>query len=129
MSTPLAKTCTIIATVSALSLMSACEFRFNDKEQVASNVKITSEKRALSGFDAISNSTPFDLIVTVEGEPSVEVVGAEKLVSQVETVVEGKNLIVRYKQSGKLHLSWQHKPLTVNISMPNLRAVNNSGSG
>jgi hypothetical protein len=119
-------TCTVMSVLAALA---GCEINTDNKNVIKASEKIASEKRNVAMFDAVSNTTPFDLQITAEGNAGVEVVGADNLIAEVETVVEGTTLIVRNKQNKGLHFSWKHTPLTIKISLPELLRVTNAGSG
>ena len=118
----------LISSLAAVIALSACEVRI-DGDELKGSGKITTEVRTVTAFDTISNTTPFDVVVTVEGAASVSVVGDDNLLAEVETVVEGNTLVLRNKRNGRLHISWNHTPLTIKVTLPILNKLSNTGSG
>jgi len=108
--------------------VSGCEISIND-DSIKGSGKIISENRQASSFDAIHNSSPFNVLLIVDGKNSVEVEGDDNFVKEVETAVEDGTLVIRNKRRGSFHFSWGHTPTTVKIHVAALKKITNSGSG
>ncbi|CAN5785898.1 hypothetical protein BH11PSE12_BH11PSE12_22110 [soil metagenome] len=108
--------------------LSGCDLRINQHELKGSG-KFASEMRTVGPFDAISNTTSFDLEVNAEGSATVEITGDDNLLAEVETVVEGSTLVIRNKNPGGIRSSWTRSPLTVKIHAPQISHISNTGSG
>ena len=116
-----------VASTMLLSL-SACEISIND-DSIKGSGNIITEKREAASFDSISNHSPFDIELVVDGKTSVAVEGDDNFVKEVETIVEGNTLVIRNKKKGRFHFAWKNSPTTVKISTAALVKVLNSGSG
>lgn len=113
-----------------LLTLAACEVHVSGDE-VKGSGKLAVEKREVGAFSAIEMSGSFDLIVTGEGGPSVEVSGDDNLVNQITTVVSGDTLVIgRKKHRGiQIGVGGSDFPLTVKVSAAKLVRLKNAGSG
>jgi len=118
----------LVASLIAAFALTACKVDI-DSDAIKGSGKIITQKREVTSFDGINNSSPFDIEVSEADALGVEVVGDDNLIAEVETIVQGNTLIIRSKRKAGLHLSMKHTPLTIKISMPVLHSLNNSGSG
>lgn len=113
-----------------LVALTGCEVHLEtgaDGKIVASGKTVT-EKRTVTPFTAIENDSFFQVVVTAGDKDDVEISGDEKLVPQVETVVENQRLIIRNK-SKTYSFSWKNNPGTINITAAHLQRLENAGSG
>ncbi len=99
-------------------------------EQVKGDGKIARETRALSGFDGISLSGPFELKVRQSNASRVELEADGNLLSYVETrVVEaskGKTLEIAVKRGYSVY---SRQALKIEVDLASLRAISIAGSG
>lgn len=85
-----------------------------------------SEARSVGEFDEIAVRGSIKLILSQGAERSVQVQADEKLLPQLETVVEGRRLKVGLSRGWR---SWGDGPVTVTVVAPQLKAVALAGSG
>lgn len=113
-----------------LATLSACEMHYEtgSGEKIIGSGKIITEQRPVSAFTTLENDSFFQVIVTAGDKDDIEISGDEKLVPQVETVVEGERLIIRNKNK-TYRFSWKTNPGTINITAAHLQSLENGGSG
>lgn len=90
------------------------------------NGDLRSEYRAASGFEKISSSGDFKVIVKPGDEYSIEVSAESNLLSYIETDVVGSTL--RIKTRG-VHSLVKNYPVEIFITTPVLKGLSLSGSG
>jgi hypothetical protein len=99
-------------------------------ERVNGDGKIARETRALSGFDGISLSGPFELKLRQSNTPRVELEADGNLLSYVETrIVEtskGKTLEIGVKRGYSVY---SRQALKIEVDLASLRAISIAGSG
>src|SRR5690606_20058613 len=84
------------------------------------------ETRNVSGFHAVANSGSIVVEVRLDNRESVRLEGDEAAIRQIETVVEGGTLKIRFKdQSGRTN--WGK--VTAHVSAKQLDGLTQSGSG
>lgn len=86
------------------------------------------EKRSIDSFESISLSIHADVHLRQADNTSLEIEGPESLLQEVETVVEGSTLKIRFKDRW---FRWKdsHKKLIVFLSSPEIKNLKISGSG
>jgi len=88
----------------------------------------SSESRQVSGFDAIASAGPFDVHVNINGTESLKIEASSDIIKEIETVVEGGKLEIKFKH----HNNWNHDhvgKIDVYITAKALSSLINSGSG
>jgi hypothetical protein len=86
------------------------------------------ETRQVSGFNAVASSGSFNVYIKIDGTESVKVDADASILHEIETVVEGHTLKIRFKD----HEGWRHnnfKKADVYVTAKSLNALTNSGSG
>ncbi|MBS1503873.1 MAG: DUF2807 domain-containing protein [Bacteroidetes bacterium] len=89
------------------------------------------QTRQVSGFHAIASGGSFDVHVRLDGNESVKVTAEAGIIDEIETVVEGGTLKIRFKD----HHRWyrddgeNHGKIEVDVEAKSLDALTNSGSG
>jgi hypothetical protein len=85
------------------------------------------QNRSVSGFNAITSSGSFNVYVKLDGNESVRVDADADIINEIETVVEGNTLKIRFKD----HFNWHHniRKADVYVEAKSLEALTNSGSG
>lgn len=87
---------------------------------------IRDETREVRGFHAISNSGSIVVEVRLDNTESVRLTGDDAAIRQIETVVEGGTLKIRFKRQSYRN-SWGK--VTAYVSAKRLDALTQSGSG
>lgn len=87
---------------------------------------VAGQERELSDFTAVSNTTSFEVRVTVADTFSVLVEAQENLLGIIETYVSGNSLIVKVKNGVCFN---DHVPTVVYVTMPVIEEIRNTGSG
>jgi hypothetical protein len=86
-----------------------------------------SQTRSVSGFSSIASAGPFNVYVKLDGNESVKVEADADIINDIETVVEGNTLKIRFKDREYRHHNI-HKA-EVYVEAKSLNALLNSGSG
>jgi hypothetical protein len=94
---------------------------------VSIKVSAQSQTRSVSGFNAIASAGPFNVYVKLDGNESVKVEADADIINDIETVVEGNTLKIRFKDREYRHHNI-HKA-EVYVEAKSLNALLNSGSG
>lgn len=123
------KKTTMILVSCAFMALTACEIDINDGDTIQGSGKIKTENRTASTFNAVENESPFNVLITATGDNAIEVEADENIIDQVVTLVENNTLIIRTKSRSKLRFSSRKTPVVINVKMPNLVKLHNSGSG
>jgi hypothetical protein len=84
------------------------------------------ERRVVGEFEAIAQEGSIDLIVRQTGKEGVEVSAEDRLLPQIETVVENRTLQVRFKRGEWVR---SHRNIRVTVDVIKLNAVTMAGSG
>lgn len=87
---------------------------------------VIKEVRELRDFTGVSNTGSFDVRVIRSDTFGVEVEAQENLIGLIETYVSGSHLIVKTRNGECISAP---VPVTVYVSMPEIREIGNSGSG
>ena len=87
----------------------------------------SSQTRPVSGFNSIANAGSFSVHVKITGAESLKITADASIIDEIETVVNGGNLEVRFKHPHEQH----HYPgrVDVYITAKSLNALVCSGSG
>lgn len=94
---------------------------------VAINASAQGQSRSVSGFNAIASAGPFNVHVKIDGRESVRVDADADVINDIETVVEGNTLKIRFKDREYRHHNI-HKA-EVYVEAKSLDELTNSGSG
>lgn len=94
--------------------------------QVAWSSSFRDETRDVSGFHAISNSGSIVVEVRLDNAESIQLKGDDAAIRQIETVVEGGTLKIRFQRQLQRD-SWGK--VTAYVSAKRLDALTQSGSG
>lgn len=113
----------------ALIALAGCEININDSDAIQSSGKTVTETRTVTHFDSVDNSSPFDVIVTATGEPSVVVEADANVINEVVTSIEDNTLVIRSKRKKNFHFSSRNTPVVIKVNTANLSKLINSGSG
>src|SRR6185503_14125245 len=70
---------------------------------VSIKVSAQSQTRSVSGFNAIASAGPFNVYVKLDGNESVKVEADADIINDIETVVEGNTLKIRFKDREYRH--------------------------
>ncbi len=84
------------------------------------------ETRNVSGFHAIANSGHIVVEVRLDGKESVRLAGDDAAIRQIETIVEGGTLKIRFKRQSQ-RSNWGK--VTAYVSAKRLDGLSQSGSG
>src|SRR5215469_3037618 len=85
------------------------------------------QSRSVSGFNAIASSGPFNVYIKLDGNESVKVDADADIINDIETVVEGGTLKIRFKDR-----EWHHRNVhkaDVYVEAKSLSELVSSGSG
>ena len=87
----------------------------------------SSQTRPVSGFNSVANAGSFSVHVKINGTESLKITADASIIDEIETVVNGGNLEVRFKHPHEQH----HYPgrVDVYITAKSLNALVCSGSG
>jgi hypothetical protein len=81
-------------------MLAGCDIQIDGKHisngKTINGGKAITEKRTLTAFTSIENRSFLDLVIT-SGQPELEITADEKLLPDIETVVENQRLIIRKK--------------------------------
>lgn len=107
-------------------VMSALPTSARASEWVVASGPLTSEKRAVSDFNALAVSGGMKVKLRQGTQESVEVKAEANLLPLLETVVEGKTLHIRWKKGSSIRT--KQSP-TIEVTAIQLQALSTSGSG
>lgn len=94
---------------------------------VAINASAQGQSRSVSGFHAVASAGPFNVHIKIDGRESVRVDADADVINDIETVVEGSTLKIRFKDRENRHHNI-HKA-EIYVEARSLDALTNSGSG
>src|ERR1700754_1047972 len=86
------------------------------------------ETRQVSGFDAAASAGSFNVYIKMGGTESVKVDADASIISEIETVVEGHTLKIRFKDREGRH-NHNYRKADVYVTAKSLNSLPNSGSG
>lgn len=96
----------------------------------ASEGHAASRSFAVSGFDRIQSSVPFDIRVHTGAAPSVRAVGPQQAIDGLSIDVQGGQLTIRNKARRWWGgWNWSRERATIEIAVPTLSAATLSGPG
>ena len=87
------------------------------------------QTRSVSGFNAIASGGPFDVHVKIDGTESLKINAPEKIINEIETVVEGETLHIKFKRRFNNWNGEDYGKIDIYISAKSLSALSNAGSG
>jgi Putative auto-transporter adhesin, head GIN domain len=111
----------VIFTILSIMSLSAAVMKVSAQESSVQN-------RQVSGFNAIASSGPFNVHIKLDGTESVKVDADSNIINDIETVVDGNTLKIRFKDRQFHHYNNVHKA-EIYVSAKSLNALTNSGSG
>ena len=116
--------------IAAQGSAQAWSWNWGSGERVAGNGDIATEARDVSGFDAVSLSGGFDVVIRQGSGSKVELKADRNLLPYIETRLAdgGKGRTLEIAPKRGYNLSFNGTP-TITIEMPALRAVSVAGSG
>ncbi|MFI5160058.1 MAG: head GIN domain-containing protein [Sphingobacteriales bacterium] len=85
------------------------------------------ESRQVSGFSSVASAGPFNVHIKMGGNESVKVDADADIINDIETVVEGNTLKIRFKDH-----EWRHRNIhkaEIYVEAKSLNELLNSGSG
>jgi hypothetical protein len=85
------------------------------------------ESRQVSGFNTVASSGPFNVHIKMDGNESVKVDADADIINDIETVVEGNILKIRFKDHENRHRNIQKAEIYVEAK--SLNSLLNAGSG
>lgn len=85
------------------------------------------ESRDVGSFDEISLGTHADLYLTIGSKTSVELVGDEDDIDEIETEVVNGSL--RIRNESRWGWNWSSDKVKIYITVPEIKAISVSGSG
>lgn len=85
------------------------------------------ESRQVSGFNSVASAGPFNVHIKMDGNESVKVDADADVINDIETVVEGNTLKIRFKDREYRHHNI-HKA-EVYVEAKSLNSLLNAGSG
>ncbi len=88
---------------------------------------IKNERRRLTGFDQIENSTEFDIVFKIADTTGLNIIADRNLIDNIVTDVSGQVLEIR-TNPGNACFSYSQRPV-IEVSSPDLKSVTISGSG
>ena len=98
-------------------------------ETIRGSGNVISESREVSGFDQISVCCGMQLILTQGETESLEIEADDNLLPEIESYVEGSQLIVRFKDDGGGINFRTTQTIRVRVSAREIRGVEVSGGG
>lgn len=120
----------LLAAAATLLITAACSVA-NGSDADRTSVRpsgITGQRSfAAEGFDRVSLSAPFDLVLTVGSNHSVRAEGDSGLIDHLDITVRDGNLRVAMKEGSYVY--GDAARVTIHVSAPALRAASVAGSG
>lgn len=110
---------TAIAALISMSMISSCE-------KIKGKGDITTEMRSTGTYNSVSLSMSATVYITQDSLYSLEISGQENVIRQIETKVEGNQLVIRVRHGVILG---NHEPVKVYLSVPDVNRLDISGSG
>jgi hypothetical protein len=89
------------------------------------------ESRPVAAFSKIELDVPYDVTVTAQGAPAVDLSGPRKLFANIDTTVVGDTLVVRSHQHAgfNFHFGKRAPQALIHITLPALSSLKAAGSG
>lgn len=89
----------------------------------------STQSRQVSGFTAVASGGPFNVHIKMDGMESVKVEADDNIVNEIETVVEGSTLKIRFKDRNWSNRYNHIHKAEIYVSAKALTGLVNSGSG
>jgi hypothetical protein len=89
----------------------------------------SAETRAVSGFNSIASSGPFDVHVNINGTESLKISASSKIINEIETVVEDGTLKIKFKHRDDWNHNDEYGQIDVYVTAKSLSSLANAGSG
>src|ERR1700757_5277772 len=86
------------------------------------------QTRSVSGFSAVASSGPFNVYIKLDGNESVKVDADADVINDIETVVEGHTLEIRFKDERENRHRNIHKA-DIYVEAKSLNELLGAGSG
>ena len=102
-------------------------FSCDDFNCIDGDGNIETERRRLSGFDGIENSTEFNVIYTRSDTSGISLLADHNILSAIVTEVSGNALLIR-TSPGSACFRYTVRPV-IEVSSPDLNSIFVSGSG
>lgn len=102
-------------------LVAGCHVRFGGTK--GSGKRIV-EKRTIGSFTSITTEGAYDIEVTLQKEPSLEIEGDDNIVPLIATAISNNVLHVSSRQGYSVD-----DPIRIKLSVPNLEGLSVSGAG
>lgn len=103
----------------------ALSITFSSCKKVVGTGPVISEDRTVSDFNSISLAMDATVNITQDSFYKVEVLAQNNVMDEILTNVSGSRLIIQHKNNVYI----KSRPVTINISMPDISGLNVSGSG
>jgi Putative auto-transporter adhesin, head GIN domain len=114
-----------ITTIVAAFILSLCIFSSCKKDTVFGSGPIETQERTVSSFTKVRTEGDIDVIISQNAIQKVVVSDYSNLINDIETIVVGDELFIRYRNNKNV----SNSKSKVTITMPLLNAVYTSGSG
>jgi hypothetical protein len=114
-----------IATIVVAFILSFFIFSSCKKDNVFGTGPIETQERTVSPFTKVRTESDIDVIISQSNIQKVVVSDYSNLINDIETIVVGNELFIRYRNNKNVLNSKSR----VTITMPSLNAVYTSGSG
>jgi hypothetical protein len=86
------------------------------------------ETRQVSGFTSLASSGPFNVHVNINGTESLKISADAKIIEDIETVVEGGKLEIKFKHNHRWNDD-SERSIDIYVTAKSLSALTNAGSG
>ena len=106
-----------------LLIIGAC----SQTKQVSGSSNYITKDIRVGSFSKIKSMSSSDIVYTQkQGTPTVQIYGPDNIVQLLETTVEGKTLVVKFKKNSSIRNSGK---LEIRVSSPSLNHLSIYGSG
>ncbi len=105
----------------AITVLAACN---DDQLKITGSGKIITENRTGNSFDKIHTSGSLDISIVQGNQQSIELVADDNVINNIITEVSSNTLNVALKSGNYNNIN-----VKVNITIPDLKGLNNIGSG
>ncbi len=109
----------------ALALVGACNNVLTASTPIQASGTNADRAYQVAGFERVSLAAPYQVNLTVGGQPSVTAQGDSALLEKTEILVENGRLVIRLQQGH----SWSGAKGTINVTAPALNEAAIAGSG
>lgn len=109
----------------ALTLIAACNNFAGASTPIRASGSNADRNYQVASFERVSLAAPYQVNLTVGGQPSVSAQGDSALLEKTEILVENGRLIIRLQHGH----NWSGASGTINVTAPALNAADIAGSG